>query len=146
MTLGPLEYTVIGFRDNQEFRGAIAEELARVVEQGTIRIVDLVFVAKSTDGEVAFIEADGRDEQAFEGFRSLLQGTYGLLTPEDLGLLAEEIPTDSSALIVLFEHRWAVHLKDAILDAGGFLVSRETISPEALIALNEELEAAGVTA
>ena len=146
MTLGPLEYTVIGFRDNQSFRGAIAEELARVVEQGTIRIVDLVFVAKSTDGEVAFIEADGRDEQAFEGFRSLLQGTYGLLTPEDLGLLAEEIPTDSSALIVLFEHRWAVHLKDAIIDAGGFLVSRETISPEALIALNEELEAAGVTA
>ena len=34
-----------------------------------------------------------------------------------------------------------MNVKRAIIDAGGFLVSRETIAPEALEMLNAELEA-----
>ena len=34
-----------------------------------------------------------------------------------------------------------MHVKQAIMDAGGFLISRETIAPEALEMLNAELEA-----
>ena len=43
MTLGPLEYTVIGFEGNR-FDGSIADEIRRVVESGIIAVVDAVFV------------------------------------------------------------------------------------------------------
>ena len=50
MTLGPLEYTVIGFAGNN-FDGSIADEIGRVVENGTIRIVDAVAIIKDAEGE-----------------------------------------------------------------------------------------------
>ncbi len=50
-------------------------------------------------------------------------------------------PDDTSALALLFEHRWAEHLKDAIVSSGGFLVSRATVPPEILEELNAELDA-----
>ena len=51
----------------------------------------------------------------------------GLLTAEDVDKIAEALPTNTSALVLLFEHRWAVAIKEAIGAAGGFLVSRTTI-------------------
>ena len=46
MTLGPLEYTVIGFRKGT-FDGSIAREIGKVVDQNVIRIVDIVMIACS---------------------------------------------------------------------------------------------------
>ena len=76
----------------------------------------------------------------------MLQGSMGLLTQEDIDKLAGDLPPNTSALVLLFEHRWAVNVKRAIIDAGGFLVSRETIAPEALQMLNAELEAQSASA
>lgn len=140
MALGPLEYTVVGFEGNN-FTGRIADELGRVVDNGTIRVVDLVFVTKDAGGESAVIELDASEDDAFASFAPILDGLMGLLTPEDIAQIAESLPASTSALIILFEHRWAERLKDAIVDAGGFLISREYIVPEALAALNAELEA-----
>jgi hypothetical protein len=140
MTLGPLEYTVIGFEGN-DFTGAIADEIQRVVDQGTIRLVDLVFIAKDRDGEVMILELDSKDDPRFAGFAPLLAGLSGMFTPEDVEAIAEGLPVETSALAVLFEHRWAERLKDAIVAAGGFLVSRTTVPPEVLEAVNSELEA-----
>jgi hypothetical protein len=139
MTLGPLEYTVIGFQGNR-FDGSIADEIRRVVESGIIALVDVVFVTKDVNGDVEAVEIDNKDDPRFRDFTWMLQGTMGLLTEEDVDQLAGDLPPDTSALVLLFEHRWAVNVKRAIIDAGGFLVSRETIAPEALAALNAELE------
>ena len=145
MTLGPLEYTVIGF-EGDRFDGSIADEIQRVVDSGVIALVDVVFVTKDVDGNVEGFELDNKDDARFAGFAPLLQGTRGLLTAEDVDHLASEMPSNTSALVLLFEHRWAVHVKQAIMDAGGFLISRETIAPEALEMLNAELEAEAVSA
>jgi hypothetical protein len=139
MTLGPLENTVIGFEGNR-FDGSIADEIQRVVESGIIALVDVVFITKDADGNAEGLELDNKDDARFAGFAPLLQGTRGLLTAEDVDRLASGLPANTSALVLLFEHRWAVHVKRAIMDAGGFLVSRETIAPEALEMLNAELE------
>jgi hypothetical protein len=141
MTLGPLEYTVIGF-NRPDFSGRIVPEIQRVVEKKIIRLVDVVFVQKTADGEIDIVELDESDDPRFAGFAGLLEDRMGLLSPEDVATLAESLPVDSAALILLFEHRWAVAIKEALADAGGFLVARETISPEALEMLNAELDEA----
>ena len=145
MTLGPLEYTVIGF-DGNRFNGEIAREIEKVVEKRIIRLVDVVFVTKDIDGDVAVVEIDNKDDKRFADFAPMLGDLMGLLTPEDIEQLADALPNNTSALILLFEHRWAEKIKDAIAGAGGFLISRTTIAPEVLEMVNAELEAAEVPA
>ena len=138
MTLGPLEYTVIGFEGNN-FDGSIADELSRVVDSGVISVVDLVFVGKGEDGNLRIVELDNKEDPRFAGFAPMLQGLTGLLTEEDIQEIGGQLEPNTSALVIMFEHRWAVRLKEAIGNAGGFLVARETIRPESLELLNEEL-------
>jgi uncharacterized membrane protein len=141
MTLGPLEYIVIGF-DRPDFTGAIATEIEKVVEKRIIRLVDVVVAQKDVDGNVEIVEIDNVRDPKFASFAPLLEDRMGLLTPEDIVTLGEGLPNDSAALILLFEHRWAEKIKEAIIEAGGFLVARETVAPELLAAVNAEIEGA----
>ena len=145
MVLGPLEYTVIGFEGNN-FNGSIADEIARVVESGTIALVDLVFIGKDEIGECTVLEVDNKEDPRFAGLAPMLEGMNGLLTEEDIQKLGVSLAPNTSALVIMFEHRWAVRIKDAITSAGGFLVERSTIAPEALEMLNAEIEAAALSA
>ena len=49
--------------------------------------------------------------------------------------IADEIPEGTAAAIALIEHRWAIPLRSAILNAGGFLVSDAWIHPTDLVAI-----------
>jgi hypothetical protein len=138
--LGPLEYIVIGFAGNT-FDGSIAREIERVVENGTIRLVDVVFVGKDADGEAIILELDNKDDPRFAPFAGVLGDRMALLTPEDLEQVAAELPANTSGMVMLFEHRWAEHIKEAMAAAGGFVVGRAVIPPEVLAALSDELEA-----
>ena len=55
--LGPVELAVIAF-PGSNFNGSVAPALAELVEQGTIRIIDLVFVRKDEDGSMIGLELD----------------------------------------------------------------------------------------
>ncbi len=147
MTLGPLEYIVIGFEGNR-FDGSIAREVEKVVEKKIIRLVDVVFVGRDTDGATVVVELSNTDDPRFASFAPLLAEVRSLFTPEDLEAIADSLPLGTSGLVLLFEHRWAEDLKDAMTAAGGFLVDRVVIPPEVLEEVSAELEAhaAAVTA
>ena len=56
----------------------------------------------------------------------------GLLAEEDIQQLAADIPNDSAAGLLLFEHTWAIGLKEAIKNAGAVAITGGFVSPEAL--------------
>ena len=141
MTLGPLEYLVIGF-DGNRFDGSIAKEIEKVVDKGIIRLVDVVFVTHDAGGELVIVELSNTDDPRFVSFAPLLAQMRALFTPEDLEEIADSLPLGTSGLILLFEHRWAEDLKDAIGANGGFLVRRDVIAPEVLAEVSAQLEAA----
>ena len=66
--IGPVEYLIVAFPGNK-FRGEIAPALADLVEAGTIRIIDIAFVGKDEDGEVAAFELSDLDPDVREGAR-----------------------------------------------------------------------------
>ena len=141
MTLAALEYAVLGFEGNR-FNGEIVKELQKVIDSQVIRLVDVVFMTKDIDGEVTVVELDNRDDPRFAGFAGIVGDLVGIFTPEDMAALGAELPVNTSALAVLFEHRWAESLKDAMTAAGGFIVSRESVDPDVLEQINAELVAA----
>ena len=51
MSLGPVHFMVVAFPGNK-FKGEILPELGRLVENKTIRIMDLAFVKKDADGSI----------------------------------------------------------------------------------------------
>lgn len=139
MTLGPVEMIVLGFPENK-FSGKIAPALERLVEAGQIRVIDLVFVGKNNDGEVVAIELSDVDNDTRVAFEPVIETLTGLISDEDVEDLAEELPPNSSAAILLFEHTWAGEFADAVSDAGGVLVTSIRIPREVV----EAVEAAGV--
>jgi hypothetical protein len=140
VTLGPLEYIVIGFEGNR-FDGSIAHEIGKVVDKKIIRLVDVVFVARDAEGNAAVLEIDNKDDPRFAPFAALLGDSMALFTPEDVVELAASLPPNTSGLAMLFEHHWAVDIKEAMAAAGGFLVSRTVVPPEVLEAVSAEIEA-----
>ena len=113
MTLGPLEYIVIGFEGNR-FDGSIAREIEKVVEKKIIRLVDVVFVGRDAAGAAVIIELDAKDDPRFSSFAPLLADRMGLFTPEDLASIAALLPPDTAGVALLFEHRWAEDIKAAM--------------------------------
>jgi uncharacterized membrane protein len=142
VTFGKLEYIVIGFAQDSEgklFDGSIEREIEKVVRDKTIRLVDVVLVAKTSDGTIMAMELDNENDPRFDKFAPILADRLKLFTPDDLDSIAMALEAGTVALVVLFEHRWAESLKEAIAAAGGFVVARETIPSEIVEEIEQEL-------
>ena len=136
MSIGPVEYMIVGFPGNK-FRGDIAPALAELVKSGTVRIIDLAFVMKDSDGSVEALELADLDSEVGAAFGLLEAETGGLLNQEDLEAAAEELAPNSSAALLVWEDVWATKLADAIRAADGELLDLERVPHEVVVAAVE---------
>ena len=126
-------------------------------------LVDLLVVAKDDDGHITQLEISDRPElQEYGAVAGALLGLGAageegaevgavagaeamaggqMYDPEDVWVLAEQIPPGMTAAIALLEHRWAIRLRDAIADAGGVVLADEWIHPEDLVRYGAEAAA-----
>ena len=130
MATGPVEYIIVGFPGNK-FTGEIAPELMALVESGTVRILDLIFIGKDADGTVVSFEIDELD--AVAGFGDLDADVGGLISPEDVAYVAADLEPNSSAALLIWEDVWATPFAEAVRRSGGVLLEGARI-PHDLIA------------
>ncbi len=140
MVLGPLEYLVAGFEGNR-FTGQILAELRAAQEKGIIRVLDLFVMKKDVQGNVTALELSELSDEEKAEFGPLAGNLISLFSPEDMQQAAASIPNNSAAGMLLFEHTWAIGLKEAIKNAGGIAVAGGLVAPEVLQELEVELEA-----
>jgi hypothetical protein len=119
--IGPVEYLIVAFSGNR-FRGEIAPALAKLVDAGTIRIIDIAFVGKDEDGEMLAFELTELDPDVREGIENLGVEVQGLFNEDDLTAAAEELEPNSSAALLVWEDVWAREVAQAMRDAGGELL------------------------
>jgi uncharacterized membrane protein len=127
MTTGPVSYTVIAFPGNR-FNGHVAPEIEKLVANGTVRILDLVFVFKDENGDTLTLEFDQLEELA--PFGDLEGEVGGLINQEDLDHVADQLPAGNSALAVVWEDVWARPLVEAVRASGGVVVDSARIPAE----------------
>jgi hypothetical protein len=66
MAIGPVQLIVLGFPD-PDFHGEIIDELERLRESDTVRVIDALAVYKDPDGEIAAMHLSNlRDDEATE--------------------------------------------------------------------------------
>lgn len=169
MPIGPVQLLVVGFQ-NPDFRGEILAELARLRENDTVRLIDLLVVRKNEDGSLDKVQiSDLNTEEAME-FGAIVGALIGLgaageegaeagaeigaamgednhILPGDIWYVDEVVPVGTAAAVALIEHRWALPLRDKIRDAGGFHIADAWIHPLDLVAIGlasaEEAEQVG---
>jgi hypothetical protein len=139
--MGPLEFVVIGCKGHQ-FTREIVPELNSIQEKGLIRVVDLFFVRKDINGTVTVLEVNDLNDEELAAFDPIKEDLMGLLTPEDIVLLTETIPLDTSAVIVLLEHAWIVKLTEGLNRASAVLLAGGMVPQASMEQLEAELEAA----
>ncbi len=161
MAIGPVQLIVLGF-NQPDFHGEIINEIERLRESDTIRVIDSLAVYKTAEGEIEVEHLSNLTEQEAIEYGTKIGALIGLgiegeegaeagaiagaeevaadggvhvFTEEEGWDVLEDIPNDSAAALVLLEHHWAVPLRDAIVRAGGFRISDGFISPLDLVAI-----------
>ena len=158
MALGPVQMLVVGF-DDPKFTGRIASELERLRDLDVIRLIDLLVVQKDDEGNVTALQVSDLDDDEATEFGAIvgaligfgMEGDEGIeagavvgveamedghaIGDEEMWYVADVIPSGSAAAIALIEHRWAIPLRDAIVDAGGGVVADEWIHAKDLVAV-----------
>lgn len=137
--LGPIDYVAIGFEGNN-FNGSILSELSRAVDSKAIRVVDLMFITKDSDGEVSATEIEDQSDDLIKVLNSLgVEEGMPLLAEQDVEKIGESMQENTSAGILIIEHLWAKTLKSALMDANGILIAEGRIHPDNVAAAIEEL-------
>jgi hypothetical protein len=120
MEVGPVDVYIIGFPGNK-FNGRVAPAILDLVANGTIRVLDLLFVSKDAEGVTTVIQAEDLDQEG-AGFLEIDVTQPGALNEEDAEEVSDDLPANSSALLIAFENVWARKVVDALQDADAVLI------------------------
>jgi uncharacterized membrane protein len=159
VAIGPVQLIVLGF-NHPNFHGEIIEELEKLRQSDTVRVIDSLVVYKDAEGELEVehlsnlttdeavelgskvgaliglgIEGEAGIEAGAEVGAAAAAEGFQVFDDSDAWDVLEDIPNDSAAALLLLEHHWAVPLRDAIARAGGFRISDGFISPLDLVAI-----------
>ena len=153
--IGPVQLINLGFEREANFEGRIADELARLEGERTIRVLDLLFIARDTDSDEIVVLEHG----AGESFGAILGELVGVeldaaaagpapgsegehafgFSQEDIQEMAAGLGPGESAGLLLIEHVWARELRKAFRDAGGHLLGEGFLSPETIAQVEPKL-------
>jgi dihydroorotase-like cyclic amidohydrolase len=139
--MGPIDYLLVEWPGRQP-TGEAVPYLVDLVDRGLIRVLDMAFITKDEDGNVAGLEiADVGEEvpemKVFEGASS------GLLGDDDIEEAATALEPGTSAAVLVYENSWAGPFASAVRRSGGQLVASGRIPVQAILAALEETEGAG---
>ena len=142
--LGPIDYVVVEFPAGaKNFNGEMAAELLKLVEAGTIRVVDVLILDKNEDGSVDVTEFS--DIEELGELQTIEAELAELLAADDVAHLAAAMDPGSTAGVLIWENLWAAPFASAARRAGGQLIADGRIPIQAIIASIEADDLVGAT-
>ena len=139
-SLGPVDYIVVEFPAGaSNFTGEMTEELVRLVNAGTIRLIDVLILVKDEDGSVEAMELSDLDDLG--ELQALEAKLAELLAEEDVVHLAAAMEPGSTAGVLIWENLWAAPFASAARRSGGQLIANGRIPIQEIIASIEADEA-----
>jgi len=148
----PLQVIALSFSREAGSEDRLLAEVDRLRGRGVLRLLDLLFVAKSQDGAIERLTI-GDDED----FGSLLAAVVpvadgGPPVPvpadgsaafdrADARALADSLEPGTALAFLLVEHYWAAPLFDAIAETGGTLIGEGFLTAETGLVVGAEVAA-----
>jgi uncharacterized membrane protein len=166
MTVGPVQVIIFGFDRTDQFRGEVLDELANLRGRGLIRLIDLFLAVKNPSGEVNAAEMNDLSEEESVEFGQVIGKLLGVteldageasaeVIERTLAAASHSVGLDYNGLhqvvedlipgkafgVLMFEHTWAIPLREAIRRAGGIPLAQGFLTQESLVMVGEELQA-----
>ena len=130
--LGPIDYLAVEWPD-RHVTGEGFRLLMDLVNHNVVRVLDLVFIVKDSDGTISRIAT--KDFEHSDALDSALWTlTSDLLDQSDIEQVGAAIAPGSLAGIVVYENVWAVPMWTAIDRSNARLVGAGRVAPGDLIA------------
>ena len=85
----------------------MADELKKLMDSGTVRVLDLLMVRKGEDGTVEVAESRDHDESQVGELRSLEADLSLMLALEDVEQVGADLEPGSAAAVLVWENTWA---------------------------------------
>jgi hypothetical protein len=133
MTYGPIDILALQFPDNTKLLGEGLAELIKLVENGTVRIIDMVVVMKDADGNVAARELQELSPALIAVLDPLKPTITSLVTTNDVEEIGAALAPNTTAGIMLYENLWPIKFKEAMLKADARLILQERIPHEVIV-------------
>jgi DNA-binding NarL/FixJ family response regulator len=150
---GPLQVIALSFSRDAGTEDRILAEVDRLRGRGVLRLLDMLFVARSQDGTVERLSI-GDDED----FGSLLAAVVPVANGDRLAVpasadgsaafdradaeaLADALEPGTAVAFLLVEHSWAAPLFDAIAETGGMLIGEGFLTAETGLVVGAEVAA-----
>jgi len=138
MTYGPVDFVALEFKGNQ-FKGEILPEIMNLVNNGVVRIIDMIVVRKDADGNVTHQEMQETDKSVLAVFDPLKAEINGMIQVEDIEMIGEKLENNCTAAVMLFENLWAVSFVKAVENANGRSVMHVRIPHEVVVETMEKI-------
>lgn len=160
---GPMQLFAIVFPENK-FSGEIIPAINEARDKGLIRMIDYLFVSKDKDGNLTTVQGTDLGKKEVKELGSAIGALIGLgaggmegaevgaeegakfaerergLTRNDVKDIAENIPKNSSAVLMVVEHLWAKNIKQALVDSGGIMLAQGMLTPELMVEIGTHLQ------
>lgn len=117
MKYGPVDVVVLAIGE-PKFDGTILDELEKLTQTGTIRILDAMIVLKDLEGATYGVDIEDLPAQDKARLGFIETGTRGLFDSEDSATFAEGLVPGSGVIALAIENAWAVPLMNSWIDAG----------------------------
>lgn len=138
---GPIDFVLIEFSGDR-FTGRAADALLDLVEQGIVRVYDLLVVRKDGDGTFSGVEITDLSSEEIGGFSAFSGARSGLLDDDDVAAAADAMEPGTVAALIVYENAWAVPFVAAARDAGGQVIAGARIPAQDVMDALDALEAA----
>ncbi len=139
-TYGPVDFIALEFKGNQ-FKGEIFPELMKLVNDGVVRVIDIIVVKKDADGNVTHQEIQETDQSVLAVFNPLKAEINGMIQVEDIEMIGEKLENNCTAALLMFENLWAVNFVKAVENANGRSVMHARIPHDVVVETMEKIAA-----
>ena len=140
--LGPVDVVVIGYPPGAPMTGEAVPIVLDLVDRGIIRVLDALFVIKHEDGTFAGVDIADLDADRAGDLTAFAGASTGLVSDDDVALVAGEIEPGSAAVTIVYENRWAAPFVAAVRRSGGVLIASQRIHAQDLLDALDAAEAA----
>ena len=153
---GLLQLVNIRF-EGKIFPNDVLQQMKRILNRDLIRPVAYIVLVKDREGNIFVLEGGDLDEEEADEMNTVISyvigrvaGRQGLAgeeaAPDPSGIsekhlqkMAEDLPPDRSAFLLILEHVWTRKARDLFSSLGGSVVSHEMITQDMLIRLGGQL-------
>jgi hypothetical protein len=134
---GPVDIYLVGF-EGDRLDPATLSSLGELMVSGAIRLLDLLIVSRSNDGEITVRELQEFVDET--GIEVVELAATGLIAEEDVDELGANIPPGTSGALLAIELLFAKQLAENFAAAGGMVLQTERIPAPVVNAAMAEAE------